>query len=223
MLLIPKHSNTCQESISLQEMKPSKPASLMRLKVLECFVLLSSKSRPTAERVLASIHELPAQDVSDYIKGLNIYILYMYALLHAGTIEFFFFSCIFCLCIQREKPPVLLVSATAFIVLKQLPRAHNQLKRIGKMPWLSTYAEELERGWILLADVYIQVYNYTMKQLETYFMHFSICFSFIQSGKYDLAAEQLFKCLKYNRVCKLLYNHCMDVKNNYKHQANKQK
>ena len=94
----------------------------------------------------------------------------MYALLHAGTIEFFFFSCIFCLCIQREKPPVLLVSATAFIVLKQLPRARNQLKRIGKMPLLSTYAKELERGWIPLADVYIQVYNYTMKQLETYFI-----------------------------------------------------
>ena len=46
----------------------------MQLKVLECFVLLSSKSRPTAERVLASIHELPAQDVSAYIKGLNNYI-----------------------------------------------------------------------------------------------------------------------------------------------------
>ena len=91
-----------------------------------------------------------------------MYSSYMYALLHAGTIENFSSFPVFSVYayIQRENPPVLLVSATAFIVLKQLPKACNQLKQIGKMPWLSTYAEELERGWILLADVYIQVYIY---------------------------------------------------------------
>ena len=55
---------------------PSKPASLMQLKqYLNAKMLLGlSKSRPTAERMLASIHEIPSQDVCAYITGLNNYI-----------------------------------------------------------------------------------------------------------------------------------------------------
>ena len=58
---------------------------------------------------------------------------------------------------QRESIPVLVLTATAYIILKQVPRARNQLKRLGKTPWVSQYSGELEKGWILLADVYIQV------------------------------------------------------------------
>lgn len=47
--------------------------------------------------------------------------------------------------------------AVAYLILKQVPRARNHLKRLGKTPWVAQYADELEKGWILLADLYIQV------------------------------------------------------------------
>ena len=36
---------------------------------------------------------------------------------------------------QSDHVPGLLGSAIAFMILKQTPRARNQLKRIAKMPW----------------------------------------------------------------------------------------
>lgn len=47
--------------------------------------------------------------------------------------------------------------AMAYLIVKQVPRARNILKRLGKTPWIAQYSEELEKGWILLADVFIQV------------------------------------------------------------------
>jgi tetratricopeptide repeat protein 21B len=67
--------------------------------------------------------------------------------------------------------------ATGHMILKQTPRARNQLKRIAKTPWTSQEAESFERGWLLLADVYVQ------------------------TGKYDMAIELLKKCLQYNQSC----------------------
>lgn len=59
---------------------------------------------------------------------------------------------------------------------KQQPRARNQLKRIVKAPWNSDDAEDLEKAWLLLADIYIQ------------------------SSKYDLAIEMLNRILSFNKV-----------------------
>ena len=47
--------------------------------------------------------------------------------------------------------------AAAYMVLKQTPRARNQLKRVAKNNWTIQDAEDLEKGWLLLADIYIQV------------------------------------------------------------------
>lgn len=47
--------------------------------------------------------------------------------------------------------------AIGYMLLKQPPRARNQLKRIAKMEWSSDLADDFERSWILLADIYIQV------------------------------------------------------------------
>lgn len=66
--------------------------------------------------------------------------------------------------------------ATAYMILKQTPKARNQLKRIAKMTWNPIEAEELEKSWLLLADIYIQ------------------------SAKYDMAEELLKRCLCHNRV-----------------------
>lgn len=66
--------------------------------------------------------------------------------------------------------------ATAYMILKQTPRAKTQLKRISKMSWNPIDAEEFEKSWLLLADTYIQ------------------------SAKYDMASELLKRCLRHNRV-----------------------
>ena len=66
--------------------------------------------------------------------------------------------------------------ATAYMILKQTPRARNQLKRIAKMNWNIVDADEFEKSWLLLADIYIQ------------------------SGKYDMAGELLKRCLRHNKV-----------------------
>lgn len=72
--------------------------------------------------------------------------------------------------------------ATAYMILKQTPRARNQLKRIAKMNWNIIDADEFEKSWLLLADIYIQ------------------------SGKYDMAGELLKRCLRHNKVPDFFYH-----------------
>lgn len=78
--------------------------------------------------------------------------------------------------LQKDHIPALLGMATAYMILKQTPRARNQLKRIAKMNWNPVDAEDFERSWLLLADIYIQ------------------------SAKYDMAEELLKRCLHHNKV-----------------------
>ena len=66
--------------------------------------------------------------------------------------------------------------ATAYMMLKQTPKARNQLKRIAKMNWSIVDADEFEKSWLLLADIYIH------------------------SGKYDMAGDLLKRCLNHNKV-----------------------
>ncbi|KAI8612411.1 hypothetical protein BC830DRAFT_1231247 [Chytriomyces sp. MP71] len=82
--------------------------------------------------------------------------------------------------ILQEEPdhvPSLLGIAVAYMLLKQPPRARNQLKRIVKMDWNVQYADDFERAWLLLADIHIQ------------------------GGKYDLATDLLKRCLAQNKSC----------------------
>jgi tetratricopeptide repeat protein 21B len=43
------------------------------------------------------------------------------------------------------------------MLLKQAPRARNNLKRIAQMQYDPKYAPEFENSWLLLADLYINV------------------------------------------------------------------
>ncbi|KAL1006258.1 hypothetical protein UPYG_G00069850 [Umbra pygmaea] len=79
--------------------------------------------------------------------------------------------------------PYLLAMGQAFMLLKQTPRARNQLKRLSKVEWRSELAEDLETARLLLADIYIQ------------------------SGKYDIATDLLKHCLKYNQACSRAYEY----------------
>ena len=76
-----------------------------------------------------------------------------------------------------DNVPVLLAMASAFMLIKQVPKARNQLKRIAKMTYNVEDAEEFERAWLLLLEIYVQ------------------------GGKYDLAQELAKKCIKYNKSC----------------------
>ncbi|XP_015214562.1 tetratricopeptide repeat protein 21B isoform X1 [Lepisosteus oculatus] len=84
---------------------------------------------------------------------------------------------------EKDHVPALLGMATAYMILKQTPRARNQLKRIAKMNWNAIDADEFEKSWLLLADIYIQ------------------------SGKYDMAGELLKRCLRHNKSCCKAYEY----------------
>lgn len=72
--------------------------------------------------------------------------------------------------------PALLAMAQAYALLKQVPKARTQLKRLAKAPWALGEAEDLEKSWLLLADLYCQ------------------------GGKFDLAWELLRRCIQYNQA-----------------------
>uniref|UniRef100_A0A8C3AZP6 Tetratricopeptide repeat domain 21B n=1 Tax=Cyclopterus lumpus TaxID=8103 RepID=A0A8C3AZP6_CYCLU len=84
---------------------------------------------------------------------------------------------------EKEHVPALLAMATAYMMLKQTPRARNQLKRIAKMNWSIVDADEFEKSWLLLADIYIHL------------------------GKYDMAGELLKRCLNHNKSCCKAYEY----------------
>lgn len=78
---------------------------------------------------------------------------------------------------DKNYVPALLALAEAHLIRKETPKARNHLKRVAKMPYNSDEAEEFERSWLLLADI------------------------FIQQAKYDLASELLKRCLAQNKSC----------------------
>ena len=80
--------------------------------------------------------------------------------------------------------------ATAHQLLKQTPRARNQLKRVAKHSWNFEDAEHLERCWLLLADIYIQG-RATLKGLkESVITRFAGC---------DFSAAAV--CYDWSQVC----------------------
>ncbi|XP_052715713.1 tetratricopeptide repeat protein 21B-like isoform X1 [Crassostrea angulata] len=132
----------------LKEVK-AKPGDL-RPKMLENMALIASKQKQNVEKAVNNLMEVSANEHDSEIPG-------------SGS--------------AREHVGALYGIAAAYMVLKQTPRARNQLKRIAKNNWTMQDAEDLEKGWLLLADIYIQ------------------------TGKYDMATELLKRCLQHNRSC----------------------
>ncbi|XP_054549191.1 tetratricopeptide repeat protein 21A isoform X2 [Talpa occidentalis] len=99
---------------------------------------------------------------------------------------------------ERDSVPALLAMAQAYTLLKQVPKARTQLKRLAKAPWVLTEAEDLEKGWLLLADIYCQ------------------------GGKFDLSSELLRRCVQYNKSCCKAYEYMgfiMEKEQSYKDAA----
>jgi len=78
---------------------------------------------------------------------------------------------------EKDSVSALLGLSLALRLLKQDAKARNHLKRISKMQYNSEEAEEFEKSYLLLADIYIQ------------------------SNKNDLAQELCRKCLTHNKSC----------------------
>ncbi|KAM9601421.1 tetratricopeptide repeat protein 21A isoform 2-T2 [Trichechus inunguis] len=99
---------------------------------------------------------------------------------------------------EKDSVPALLAMAQAYALLKQIPKARTQLKRQAKAPWSLAQAEDLEKCWLLLADIYCQ------------------------GGKFDLASELLQRCLQYNKSCSKAYEYMgfiMEKEQSYKDAA----
>ncbi len=73
--------------------------------------------------------------------------------------------------------PGLLAAAYAQFLLKQESKARNVLKRLNKLPFRSEDADDFEKAWLLMADMYIQ------------------------SGKFDVAKDFCQQCLSRNKSC----------------------
>eukprot|EP00474_Spongospora_subterranea_P004854 CRZ05312.1 hypothetical protein [Spongospora subterranea] len=56
---------------------------------------------------------------------------------------------------DRDYIPAYLALAHAFLELKEAPKARNQLKIIAGMTPGNAYADEFERSWLMLAEMYI--------------------------------------------------------------------
>jgi len=76
---------------------------------------------------------------------------------------------------DKEYVPALLGLANAYLLLKQVPKARNNLRHVAKLKTNPDFASEFERSWLLLADLYIQ------------------------GGKYDLAQDLCKKTLENNK------------------------
>ncbi|XP_063578195.1 tetratricopeptide repeat protein 21A isoform X13 [Pongo abelii] len=96
---------------------------------------------------------------------------------------------------EKDSVPALLALAQAYVFLKQIPKARMQLKRLAKTPWVLSEAEDLEKSWLLLADIYCQ------------------------GSKFDLALELLQRCVRYNKSCYKAYEYMgfiMEKEQSYK-------
>ncbi|XP_023557979.1 tetratricopeptide repeat protein 21A isoform X3 [Octodon degus] len=99
---------------------------------------------------------------------------------------------------EKDSIPALLGIAQACMLLKQIPKARTQLKRLAKAPWTLAEAEDLEKSWLLLADIYSS------------------------GGKFDLASELLRRCIQYNKSCYKAYEYMgfiMEKEQSYKDAA----
>ncbi|KAI8469287.1 MAG: intraflagellar transport protein [Monoraphidium minutum] len=78
---------------------------------------------------------------------------------------------------DASNVPVLLALAHGFMLMNQVPKARNQLKRVAKLPYHPAEADAFERAWLALADIHVQ------------------------GGKFDLAQDLCTRCLKHNKSC----------------------
>jgi tetratricopeptide repeat protein 21B len=78
---------------------------------------------------------------------------------------------------DKDYLPALLGMSISYILKRQPDKARNTLRMIAKMPYNQDLADEFEKSYLLLAELYVV------------------------KAKYDLAQELCRKCLVYNKSC----------------------
>ena len=116
--------------------------------LLEAYCLIASKKKENMEKALTKFYEIMTNDRSAPAA----------ATFPNGA--------------EKVNVPCLVGMATALQMMKQTPKARNHLKRVAKAQYNQEEADEFERGWLLLADIYIS------------------------GGKFDLAQDLLKKALQ---------------------------
>ena len=102
---------------SLQEAQPKTHAAEVRVRQLETSILLATRSKGNVELALSQFQEMAGSSVRLTLP------------LRGRFRPHSLFP------LQKDNVPALLGVATGHMILKQTPRARNQLKRIAKMPW----------------------------------------------------------------------------------------
>ncbi|KAH6596442.1 hypothetical protein BASA50_005148 [Batrachochytrium salamandrivorans] len=119
------------------------------------------------------IKELPQQDKSLRTQVLECHLLI--ASKEKAQIETALSLLMNILNVERDYIPAIYCTSVGFMLLNQPPRARNQLKRVAKMEWTIEFGDDVEKCWLLLADIYIQ------------------------GGKYDMATDLLKKIIMHNK------------------------
>eukprot|EP01006_Ploeotia_vitrea_P056869 TRINITY_DN68132_c2_g2_i2.p1 TRINITY_DN68132_c2_g2~~TRINITY_DN68132_c2_g2_i2.p1 ORF type:complete len:1314 (+),score=179.62 TRINITY_DN68132_c2_g2_i2:92-4033(+) len=117
--------------------------------LLEAYSLIATKKKDNMEKALAKLYEITVE------KGGGQ---------PTNTVE-------------KVNIPCMVGMATALQMMKQTPKARCHLKRVARAPYNQEEADDFERGWLLLADIYIG------------------------TGKFDMAQELLKKAITANKSC----------------------
>ena len=154
----------------LREFYPHTAWGQAQMRLLQGLCLLATREKANMETALGTFIEMAQAEVLA-LAGRGRLVGRQ-----AGEVEGPNADSCFPLCVQTDSVPALLAMAQAYMLLKQVPKARTQLKRLAKAPWALAEAEDLEKSWLLLADIYCQ------------------------GGKFDLASELLRRCVQYNKA-----------------------
>ena len=85
--------------------------------------------------------------------------------------------------------------AMAYMLLKQVLRSRNQLKRVAKNVWKFEDAEYLERWWLLLANIYIKnnKCNVASELLRHVLQQNKACIKAYENAGYIAEKDQAYK------------------------------
>ena len=186
----------------LATVRPVASRATVRHKVLEAYTHMASGEKADAEQALSALLDLANKARACWLPWAPVILPPVMPLLEICALALNCWPCLQ----DRDHVPTLLAMATAFMLLRQKPKARNQLKRIAKMPYTPEYGEDFEASWPGVAakpcrrrDAWTQNSHSFRPPSQKAWL--SLASMHLKGGKFDLAQELCQKCLKYNRSC----------------------
>ena len=122
---------------------------------------------------------------------------------------------------KKDNASLLKAISECYMLLKQVPKARNYLKRASALAWSSEDADDIEKCWLLLASTYLSVRKRNLLRISNYvlfkegyalYIYYSIAGIFykeIQSQQLLLLNTAFFKRRGINHINILnLYSNC---------------